>query len=337
MPNQKNNELPFEEFKTEEIAVRSDIRASTDFIKNSVAVYKIKFEKILERPGFNARHNYEGLEELADSIFSNDLKTPLTVDFLKDGRVYVERGHRRLRAIAILKKRFEDAGSISDFEERFGWIECFINTNQVTELDRIKAIYTSNHFFPLSPLENSEIIMRLKRHYNYTHDQISKELGISRQSVDNYAKIAELSEETQTALKTGDVSLNQCLSILRKVKSDEERQEAFQALLSGKGTNLNSKPSQKQPSGMSDFKDTDGKNNAEDDDIGDGNNSTSDEVQAVNECIQMIDKTDYNLGEIEKGIENDSSLAIARDCHALIESTQKRLEMLKKYLIKTQK
>lgn len=322
-------ELPFEEFKKDDIAARQDIREHKSVVQ-ATGVYKIKLNDIKFRDGFNVRKKYNGLEELADSIDANGIVTPLTVDILKDGRIYLERGNRRLNALLLLRERYEGNGMYDEFHQRFEFVECFVNGKNVTELDRIKALYTSNHFEPFSPVENSEVVLRLKTYYNYSHEQISKELGMSRQSVDNYAKIAEMPDDVKQALSDNRMSLNTALSVMRKFKDDIERAEEFESILSSNGKNLNSKPSS-TPKNSGNIKDDDDLLNG-DTSINDGLNNNSDEVKLLNDAMGMLDKATLTADTLK-----DKNPKEIDDINGLINVAIRNVEQVRDYLIKIQK
>ena len=314
-------QLPFKEFEKSEIATR-DIVRKHEAITMSRQTYQIKIASIQVREVFNARKVYTGIEELADMLESNGVITPLTVDMLKDGRIYVERGHRRLKALLLLRDRYREANRIFEFLERFEYVECFVNTSNTTELERLKAIYTSNTIQPLSPVENAEVVNRLKVYYEFTHQQIAEQLGISRQSVDNYAKIAELPDDVKYGLAHNDISLNTALSIMRKLKNDVERASAFECALSGKNTNLNSSAS----SGLI------GKEIKEDPEEDNEQLTTdSEQVTSMNECIGMLDKMTVKCAPLK-----ESNEQFVQDMEYYISAILHRIEETKKHLIKTQ-
>ena len=310
-------QLPFKEFEKSEIATR-DIVRKHEAIKMSRQTYQIKVSSIQVRDGFNARKNYTGIEELADMIFSNGIVTPLNVDILKDGTIFVERGHRRLAALKLLQEKL-----VGDEDgDNFDYVECFVNNTNTTELERLKAIYTSNTIQPLSPVENAEVVNRLKVYYEFTHQQIAEQLGISRQSVDNYAKIAELPDDVKYGLAHNDISLNTALSIMRKLKNDVERASAFECALSGKNTSLNSSAS----SGLI------GKEIKEDPEEDNEQLTTdSEQVTSMNECIGMLDKMTVKCAPLK-----ESNEQFVQDMEYYISAILHRIEETKKHLIKTQ-
>lgn len=307
----KSSQLPFKEFEKSEIATREIVRKHED-VTMSRQTYQIKISAIQVREGFNARKIYTGIEELADMILANGIVTPLTVDILKDGTIYVERGHRRLAALKLLQER----------DDSFEYVECFVNNTNTTELERLKAIYTSNTIQPLTPVENAEVISRLKIYYEFTHQQIAEQLGISRQSVDNYAKIAELPDDVKYGLAHNDISLNTALSIMRKLKDDVERAAAFENALSGKTTSLNS-------SASSGLIGKEIKENPEEDD--EQLTTDSEQVTSLNECIGMLDKMVVKCAPLKES--NDQ---FVQDMEYYISAILHRIEETKKHLIKTQ-
>lgn len=307
-------QLPFREFEKTEVATRDIVRKHKDVIMGR-QTYKVKVSAIQVRDGFNARKSYGDIQELANMIEVNGIITPLTVDILKDGTIFVERGHRRLAALKLLFEKYVE-------NSLFDYVECFVNSNTTTELDRIKAIYTSNTIQPLSPVENAEVVKRLKVYYELTHEEIAKELGISRQSVDNYAKIADLPDDIKQALSDQRISLNNALSVMRKLKDDVQRAEAFENLLSGKTTNLNSSPSSGLPG-----KEIEESPEEENEKL----DTTSKEVAALNECITMLDKLIVKCQPFKEVNEQ-----FVQDVEYLTGAILHRIQETREYLLKTQ-
>ena len=203
--------LPYEEIT--KVANRDYLRKN--FTRAPRDSYYIEFEKILERDNFNQRKVYEGIEELAQSILASGLKVPFVLDVLPDDRVFVEEGHRRKRAIQLLIDRKEK-----------GWtgktlVEFFPNKSDATELNRMVNQYTSNnHKKKLKPYEAAEVAFSVKNNYRRvrSNDEVATLMGVSRQQVDNYILIATASDELKNQMVMADMTLTECLAIIKGVK-----------------------------------------------------------------------------------------------------------------------
>ncbi len=214
-------QLPWEAIPKENLASRQDIRDDKAEIRIGKSTYFVKLEKIKEYEGYNGRMVYEGIEELADSLDANGLTTPLTVRMEKDRSKHLIRGNRRIKAIEVLAQRYADRNEYDKFFEKFGWVECFFTDTNVSELDLVLDQFTSNDYKPFTPVENGRNVGILKSVFNLTHEEIAKKTGASRQTIDNWAKVDELPQETKDAINRGELSMNKALAELKKEKKEK--------------------------------------------------------------------------------------------------------------------
>jgi ParB-like chromosome segregation protein Spo0J len=213
-------QLPYEEIT--EVAGRNFLREN---FSPGRQLYKIELEKIKERDGFNKRIVYDGIDELAESIKNYGLKEPLVVDVLKSGIVYVEKGHRRLRAL----QKLQTAGELS--ENR---IECFVNGGNVTEIDRLENIYLSNNLaIQLNLVEQAALVFQRKTCFGkISNDEIGKRLHMSRQKVDYLLKIGEAPDDVRHTILEKNMSLKDAMAFLDSIKGAQK--EADKKELSSK-------------------------------------------------------------------------------------------------------
>lgn len=206
--------LPYIEIKS--VMGRTGLRK--EFRNSSRESYFIPFNKIQERPGFNQRKVYDGIEELAESIFIHGLKEPFVLDILPDGIAYIEEGHRRQRAIALLVSQ----GKVTVETE----YEFFPNKSKVTELDRMINQFTSNnHKKKLKPFEIAAVALCVKNNFSVkpkSHEEISKLMGVSRQQVDNYIKIATADDLLKNQMLMADMNMKDCLALIGSKKQGEK-------------------------------------------------------------------------------------------------------------------
>jgi ParB/RepB/Spo0J family partition protein len=203
-------QLPYEEIT--EVAGRSFLR---DNFSPGRQLYKIELEKIKERDGFNKRIVYDGIDELAESIKNYGLKEPLVVDVLKNGTVYVEKGHRRLRAL----QKLQTAGDLSE-----NHIECFVNGANVTEIDRLENIYLSNNLaIQLNLVEQAALVFQRKTCFGkISNDEIGKRLHMSRQKVDYLLKIGEAPDDVRHTILEKNMSLKDAMAFLDSIKGAQK-------------------------------------------------------------------------------------------------------------------
>lgn len=201
--------------------------------KRGRETYFIKFRQIKIRENFNVRdeEDFEDLAELAEMIKSNGL-TPLTVDITSDNSVWLEIGHRRVGALQILW----DEGWLQKAERpgiSKGAVECFINPIGTDEIKRIKGLLASNYMKPLSFKAKTKIAHRLKnmdgKKYS-SNEQIAKELGISRQTVDNMLILA-LHDSVHEAVDSGIIKPTVAVAMVRKLKDDTKIEKFMEKAL----------------------------------------------------------------------------------------------------------
>lgn len=211
--------LPYEEIT--EVANRNFLR--DNFRRSNREVYQIPFSNLEEREGFNKRIVFEDIEELAQSIKEQGLKEPLTVDVLPDGRVFIEKGHRRFKALQMI---VEQGGNVD-------YVECYPNPKSVTELQRMTDIYTSNmHSCKLTAIEQAAVVFDLKHNFGKTSSEgIAEKLGISRQKVDMLLLIAEAPDDIKEQIKLNTMGITEACNLVRqqkklKVQTDQEEENS---------------------------------------------------------------------------------------------------------------
>lgn len=207
--------LPYEII--EKVANRDYIRKNENFKISGRVTYKTAFKNIAERDGFNSRTIYDGIEELAEYIFIHGLPEPFTLDILPDGRVFIEKGHRRFRAINLLisQERFDPETEV----------EFWTNNNEVTELQRMVNQFTSNnHQKPLQPIDQSTVAFAVK--YNYgeeiSNEKIAEMFGVSRQTIDNLLLIAKATDDVKNQIRLGTMSFTDAVAFVRAQKKQSK-------------------------------------------------------------------------------------------------------------------
>lgn len=212
--------LPYEEIQ---VAGRDFIRLSKDITTGGMAVYQVQLSKIIVREGFNKREVYDGIEELAESIFMHKQKTPFDLDVMEDGRFFIYRGHRRKKAYDLLvsQGRFDKDGLVS-----FHATPC-----KTTELERMADQYISNnHHEKFRPMEQAAVANSIKRNFGNEkkNEEVAALMGVSRQTVDNLITIFSATEDLKHEIRIGNMSLNAALSFIRnqkKVQKEADKKE----------------------------------------------------------------------------------------------------------------
>jgi len=203
--------LTYEEITKDKLANRDYLRKNFSRGKET---YLVPVSSIVIREGFNKRIVYEGLEELAESIKENGIKEPLVVDVMAGGRVFLEKGHRRYKAIQLLiNKGF-----------KIDTVECFINGRDVTEQQRMEDIFNSNMFASkLNPVEQANTVYALKNNFGkISNEEIAKKIGVSRQQVDNLLILAEADDLVKQEIIKGNMNVSDAIKSIRNSKKVQE-------------------------------------------------------------------------------------------------------------------
>jgi hypothetical protein len=233
--------IPWKEIDPSSVATITQAREA---LNRATDTYWIPFELLQERPGFNPRVEYTGIMELAQKIEVNGLE-PITIDMVKSDRkpkkgesefdYYIDKGHRRFRALSKL----HTGGSLQELDLpgiREGRVLCFINTKEVTELDRIRHALTSNDSWPLTALEQADCIWRLRNVFKLDNKAIREVTGLSRQHIDNMLTLAEQSDTVKGFIKQGVISATTVLKATRIAGTVERTSDLVSGLTKSKGT-----------------------------------------------------------------------------------------------------
>lgn len=208
-----NNQLTLPYEVIDSVLGRTALRAK--FKISSKESYKIPFNELFIRDGFNARKVYEDMESLVEWIKEStidgvcELDPPLMVDSLPDGRTLILRGHRRYKGMQLAIEN----GLVIDY------VVC-TPTKEMSELDRVVDIYTSNmHQSKLKPVEQADVCFSLKHNFDkISNEEIAAKLNISRQKVDYLLLIAEAGDDIKNEILHGDMTLTDAVAYVRKQK-----------------------------------------------------------------------------------------------------------------------
>lgn len=170
-------------------------------------VQKLFIDKISPNPDQPRREFDENsLEELASSIRRYGVLQPLIV-VPKSGEYQIIAGERRWRAskIAGLKKVPAIVKTIEELEQ--------LEISIVENIQRVD----------LSPLEQAASISRLHNIFGVSYEDIAKRLNKAQSTVNNIARLLQLPEKAQEALKQGLITEGHARSILALKDLSEEQ------------------------------------------------------------------------------------------------------------------
>lgn len=186
-----------------EIYPRHHVRIGLDMTKagfQNDAIFWVEVNKITPNP-YQPRKEFTeaGLKDLAESIRMYGILQPLTVtrrEVHNDDGLSVEyeliAGERRLRASKL-------AGLVQ--------VPVIIRSGPEDDLVKLElAIIENLQREDLNPIDRALAFKQLSDQFNFTHAQIAKKVGKSREYVSNSIRLLQLPEEIQQAIMNGKIS-----------------------------------------------------------------------------------------------------------------------------------
>jgi ParB family chromosome partitioning protein len=144
------------------------------------------------------RFEVESLEELADSIRAQGVLQPVTVRPGKDGRYFLITGERRMRASTIAGKTTIPA------------IVRVVSEQQAAEMTVIENLQRRD----LNCIDLARAYIMLSQDFGMTQEQIGQRVGIARETVSNYMRLAKLPHEVQVFLNDGELDYSHARLLL---------------------------------------------------------------------------------------------------------------------------
>jgi ParB family chromosome partitioning protein len=191
----------------------------------SNSIFWIEVDKILPNP-FQPRREFDenALRDLADSIRQYGILQPLTVSRLEketpEGGLVVEyeliAGERRLRASKLAGLR-EVPVVIRVGDDNMAKLELAIIENLQRE--------------DLNAVERARAFLRLVNEFGFTHTQIGKKMGKSREYVSNSMRLLGLPQEMLDALSHGKISEGHTRPIMMLNNKPDEQMVLFKEIV----------------------------------------------------------------------------------------------------------
>jgi ParB family transcriptional regulator, chromosome partitioning protein len=144
------------------------------------------------------RFEVESLEELSDSIRAQGVLQPVTVRPGKEGRYFLITGERRLRASTMAGKATIPA------------IVRIVSEQQAAEMTVIENLQRRD----LNCIDLARAYIMLSQDFGLTQEQIGQRVGIARETVSNYMRLAKLPREVQTFLNDGELDYSHARVLL---------------------------------------------------------------------------------------------------------------------------
>ena len=191
----------------------------------SNSIFWIDTDKIKPNP-YQPRRDFDEvrLRDLADSIKQYGVLQPLTVSRVEveknDGGITTEyeliAGERRLRAAKLAQVL---------------QVPVIIRVGDTSMMKLELAIIENLQREDLNSVDRARAFSRLVEEFKFTHNEIAKKIGRSREYVSNTLRILSLSEEILNALSEGKITEGHTRPILMLVDHPEEQIVLFKEIL----------------------------------------------------------------------------------------------------------
>jgi len=191
----------------------------------SNSIFWVDTDKIRPNP-FQPRRDFDEarLQDLADSIKQYGVLQPLTVSRIEveklGGGIVTEyeliAGERRLRASRL-------AGVLQ--------VPVIIRTGDTSMMKLELAIIENLQREDLNVVDRARAFFRLASEFKFTHGEIGKKIGKSREYVSNSLRILSLPEEILIALREGKITEGHTRPLLMLVDHPEEQTVLFKEIL----------------------------------------------------------------------------------------------------------
>lgn len=190
------------------------------------SIFWVEVERIKPNP-YQPRHDFDEskLAGLADSIRQYGVLQPLVVTRKEkqkeDGGLLVEyeliAGERRLRASKIAK---------------LSQIPVVIRTSEESDQMKLElAIIENLQREDLNPVDRALAFQKLAEEFKFTHNNIAKKVGKSREYVSNSLRILLLPENLLNALSRGDITEGHTRPLLMLIDRPEEQLTLYKEIL----------------------------------------------------------------------------------------------------------
>ena len=191
----------------------------------SNSIFWIDTDKIKPNP-YQPRRDFDPvrLQDLADSIKQYGVLQPLIVSRVEiekeDGGLLTEyeliAGERRLRAAKLAQ---------------VSQVPAVIRTGDTSMMKLELAIIENLQREDLNVVDRARAFFQLASEFKFTHNEIAKKMGKSREYVSNTLRILTLPEEILTGLSEGKITEGHTRPILMLVEHPEEQMVLFKEIV----------------------------------------------------------------------------------------------------------
>ncbi|GAB4143189.1 MAG: nucleoid occlusion protein [Patescibacteria group bacterium] len=198
----------------------------TDYDSRQDQLIELELYKIQTSP-FQPRTYFDddSIAALAENIKNHGLLQPITVVEISPDVFQLISGERRLRAYRLLERETIPT-IVKDIQK--------LNDTQQATL----GIFENLHREGLSPMDTARAFKQLKSLHEWNNQELSKFLGCSRQHVENYLRLFDLSDYAQEALNNNKITEGHA-RLLHNLNADQQKKivdEIIEKQLSIKAT-----------------------------------------------------------------------------------------------------
>jgi ParB family chromosome partitioning protein len=175
------------------------VAQAVETIQPGEELQNLKISSIRPNP-FQPRLDFddEEIKGLAESIENQGLLQPVVVR-KKDNGFEIISGERRFRAFNYLKRET---------------IPCIVR-DKITDREMLELALVENiQREQLNEIEKATAYQKLLLECNYTHDELSKQVGKSRSVISNSLRLLNLPEKIQQLLRKDEISMGHARALL---------------------------------------------------------------------------------------------------------------------------
>jgi ParB-like chromosome segregation protein Spo0J len=200
-------------------ANRNAIRSQEGIVADS-NTYKVQFNLIRANLNFNAREQYEGIEELADNIAEIGLLTPLLGIFVVvDGVSMFDLtdGFRRYKAIELLVSKGVEVGEIP----------CRLKPMSIE--DRLISMFVTQDNKKLTDVEIANIFRRLVN-LGFKPQDIKKKVSKSITYVNDMLLLSEQTTSVKEAVASKKASATAVIAAAKEIGPDATKKKVDESI-----------------------------------------------------------------------------------------------------------
>jgi len=168
--------------------------------------------------------NQEELAVLGDSIYAHGILLPLCI-FIENGEYFIGDGERRWRAAMLVCKKT---------------VPCYVTAGKPAEIALIGNMLRSD----LTPLEEAAAYARMQKEFGYTHQELARVVGKSRNNITETLSLNRLPAPIREECLRVDIPKRKLIKIAR-METPEAMEEAANLAMGRKEVRA---PKKKDPS-----------------------------------------------------------------------------------------